>query len=303
MTRLLVLCAFVAFAGLVLVLAELPWFARRSLTHRLRPYSPTAASQLQQNDGVLSLASFRDAIAPLAQAVGRRVSAVLGVHEDLSRRLERIQSPHDAGTFRVRQLTRAAVALIAGGVGALAFRLAPPVALLFTLGSPLLVFLILEHRVASASAAWQRRVVAELPVVAEQLGMLLGAGYSLGSALQRLAARGNGACSVGLAIVCARVRHGLSEEAALREWADLIDVDALHRFVSILSLNRDTGDLSRLITEEARAMRRDAHRRLVETIERRAQMVWIPVTVAALVPGVLFIAIPFASALALFSGS
>jgi tight adherence protein C len=98
------------------------------------------------------------------------------------------------------------------------------------------------------------------------------------------------------------VRHGLSEIDALHEWAALADVDALHRLVSVLSLNREAGDLSNLITEEARHIRRDAHRRLIETIERRTQQVWIPVTVAALVPGVIFLAIPFIHAMALFSG-
>jgi hypothetical protein len=38
-------------------------------------------------------------------------------------------------------------------------------------------------------------------------------------------------------------------------------------------------------------------------MERRAQTVWVPVTVAALVPGVLFLAIPFVEALRLFSAS
>jgi Flp pilus assembly protein TadB len=138
--------------------------------------------------------------------------------------------------------------------------------------------------------------------VSEQLGMLLGAGYSLGSALHRLAARGSGVCNRDLTRVCARVRHGLSEIDALEEWAALADVDALHRLVGVLALNREAGDLSGLIAEEARHIRRDAHRRLIETIERRTQQVWIPVTVAALVPGVIFLTIPFVHAMALFSG-
>ena len=40
-----------------------------------------------------------------------------------------------------------------------------------------------------------------------------------------------------------------------------------------------------------------------EQIERRSQQVWIPVTVAALVPGAIFIAIPFLEALRVFSTS
>ncbi len=72
--------------------------------------------------------------------------------------------------------------------------------------------------------------------------------------------------------------------------------------MGVLSLNRETSDLGRLIAEEARSIRRDAHRELIESIERRNQQVWIPVTVAALIPGVLLMGIPFIDALSLFAG-
>ena len=60
-------------------------------------------------------------------------------------------------------------------------------------------------------------------------------------------------------------------------------------------------DLGRLISEEARAIRRDVQRQLIESAERRSQQVWIPVTVAALLPGMVFIAVPFLEAMRLFS--
>jgi hypothetical protein len=71
----------------------------------------------------------------------------------------------------------------------------------------------------------------------------------------------------------------------------------------VLALNRQAADLSSLIADEARNIRRDTQRALVESIERRTQMVWVPVTVAALIPGVLFMAVPFAQALSLFSST
>ena len=162
---------------------------------------------------------------------------------------------------------------------------------------------MIEQRVATASAHWQREVVEQLPVVAEQLGLLLGAGFSLGSALNRLAKRGGGACGTDLRRVVSRVRQGLSETEALREWATVVDVPAVHRLVSVLALNREGGDLGRLIADEARAIRRDSHRELIARIERRGEQVWIPVTVATLLPGVIFIAVPFVEALSLFSSS
>jgi Flp pilus assembly protein TadB len=177
------------------------------------------------------------------------------------------------------------------------------VSLVVLLGSPLLAFLVLEQRVASASSRWQRRIFLELPVLAEQLAMLLSAGFSLGSALNRLAQRGHGVCARDLGRVRARMHQGLSEVAALREWAELAQVDALDRLVSVVALNADASDLGRLVSDESRAIRRDVQRDLVQIMERRGQQVWVPVTVATLVPGVIFLAIPFVEALRLFAGS
>jgi hypothetical protein len=73
------------------------------------------------------------------------------------------------------------------------------------------------------------------------------------------------------------------------------------RLVRVLALDRAATDLGRIIAEEARTTRREAQRRLVETLDRRAQQVWVPVTVATLVPGVLFLAVPFFEAMRLFT--
>jgi hypothetical protein len=130
--------------------------------------------------------------------------------------------------------------------------------------------------------------------------MLLAAGWSLTAALHRLAERGSGAVATDLRRVRVRLGQGIGETEALREWAATAGVPQLDRLVSVLSLNRDTSDLGRLVAAEARAIRRDVHRELLEAVERRNQAVWIPVTVATLVPGVLFLAIPFVEALRLF---
>jgi tight adherence protein C len=301
-SRLAVLAGLVLWAGATLVLSELRWFRRPSLADRLRPYQPGGLAR-PARAGVLSVESFRDVVGPLARQAGERLSRLLGVREELALRLERVHSPLDVTSFRTRQLGWSVAAFGAGTLAAVAVRPPPAVAALLVLGSPLLAFLVLEQQVASASAAWQRRLFHELPVVGEQVAMLLGAGYSLGAALNRVATRGQGACARDLARVCGRVRQGLSEGEALREWAAVARVDALDRLVPVLALDREAADLGRLVSEEARAIRRDVHRRLVEGIERRAQQVWVPVTVAALLPGAVLMAIPFIEALRVFSGS
>lgn len=294
--RLLVPSALAAWVGLTLVLHERRWFQRRSLAERLGPYVPGGMG-VRPRAGLLSAESFREAVGPVARALGERLGRVFGVSEDLDRRLRRIHSDLDVTAFRVRQVSWALVGLGVGTLLAAAVR--PPVAitLLLVLGGAVLSFLLLEQQVAGASDRWKRALHLELPVIAEQIGMLLGAGYSLVAAIERVARRGQGSTARDLRRVLRRIRQGTTEQVALREWADLSDVAAVDRLVAVLSLNREATDLGRLIAEEARNIRRDVQRELIETMETRAQQVWIPVTVATLVPGVIFVAIPFTDAL------
>ncbi len=302
MSRLVVSSFLLGWAGMVLLIAELRRFSRPSLADRLRAYGPGGMAE-RRRGGLFSVESFREVIGPFSQAVASRVARLFGVSEELGVRLERVHSPLDPGAFRVRQVGWSAGAFGVGALAASVLGLPAAVSLVVLLGSPLLAFLVLEQRVASASSRWQRRIFLELPVLAEQLAMLLSSGYSLGSALNRLAQRGKGACGRDLARVRARIHQGLSEVAALREWAQLAQVDALDRLVAVIALNVDASDLGRLVSDEARAIRRDVQRDLVQIMERRGQQVWVPVTVATLVPGVIFLAIPFVEALRLFAGS
>jgi Flp pilus assembly protein TadB len=253
--------------------------------------------------GLLSVETFRDVVGPLSSALGEHLARILGVHEDLATRLARIHSRSDVTTVRVRQLGWAIGSFGVAGLLAIALQAPAAVALVFLLGAPVLAFLVIEQSVSRASERWQHHVRLELPVVSEQLGMLLSAGYSLGAAINRVASRGTGCCAQDLQLVRSRIQQGLGETEALQEWADRSGVDAVERIVQILALNRQASDLGRLISQEARSIRRDVQRDLVERIERREQQVWIPVTVATLLPGVIFMAVPFIEAMRLFAGS
>lgn len=299
MTRLIALCAIALLLGLTLVLSEVRWFQRHRLAERLREYSPQISTS--QKHSVFDVASFQEVLSPLAVIVGGSAARALGVNEDLDTRLRRIHSPLEVTEFRTRQVGVSVAAAAITCLLTVAAGVPPLVALLFVVGAPILAFLVLEQQLATASTNRQRTLFLELPVVAEQLGMLLSAGYSLGAAIQRLADRGNGVIASDLRMVVTRIQQGLSEEEALREWSSLADVAALDRLVAILSLNRKAVDLGRLVHDEAQAIRREAHRELLATIERRDQQVWIPVTVATLLPGVMFIAVPFIEALKLFT--
>jgi tight adherence protein C len=289
-----------AWLGFSLLLSELRWFARRPLADRLLPYL-TGGSHREARTGLLSVSSFGEVVGPLAATIGEHLSRAFGVHEPLATRLDRFHCPLDPTTIRVRQLGWAAAGLLVGTAIAGLAGVPAPVGALLVLGTPLLAFLLVEQQVANQSQRWQRRLFLELPIVSEQVGMLLSAGYSLGGALDRISARGNGACATDLGRVGQRVRQGLSESEALREWAELAQVPAVSRFVGVLTLNRETGDLGRLIAEESRAIRREAHRELLAQLDRQAQQVWAPVTLATLLPGTLLLAVPFLQAMQVFT--
>ncbi len=300
MTRTLLLAALFLWAGSTLLLTSRRWFRRRPLTDRIRPYLVGGRPTPERSTG-WSAAAFLEVLGPLARGVGARLARLFGVSEDLAVRLERVHSPLDVTDFRLRQLGWVVAGLATALLGVAAIRPPAALALLVLLGLPLLAFLFVEQGLARQSDAWQRRLFLELPVVAEQLGMLLSAGYSVGAALARLSRRGQGAVARDLQRVVGRTRQGITEERALAEWADLAAVPSVDRLVGVLALNREAADLGRLMGEEARADRAEVHRELIETIERRGQQVWIPVTVATLVPGVIFLAVPFVEAMRLFT--
>jgi len=274
--RIFAASAMLLFVGATLVLSEFRLFKTRSLAARISPYLP--GERLTRGGEVLSVESFGQ----------------------LPRRLRRVHWDIDASEFRLRQIGWSVGAALTVLLFGLVLGLPTSLLVMFLLVGPLLAFLVVEQQLANASDLWKQRTFQELPVVSEQIAMLLGSGYSLGAALQRVAARGSGVIAQDLEIVTQRIRQGTSEHEALLEWADTVDVEAVSRLVAILSLNKEAGDLGNMVAAEARTVRSESHRELLEAIEKKTQQVWIPVTLAALVPGVILMMIPFISALSDF---
>lgn len=296
---MLLLVATSSFAGSLLLLPRIRWFQHTSLSRRIAPYVPHGDATPLSDP--FSADSLLEVIGPLAQSAGAQLSRLLGVEEETSVRLTRIHSPLGVGDYRIRQFAWALAAFAAGTAIAVIGALPPPFAFGLVVAFPALAFVVIEHRLARRSADWQRRTVLELPVVVEQLGMLLDAGQSLGSSLQRIAQRGNGVVPADLARVCQRMRHGLTEVDALMEWSVTVRVEAVDRLVAVLAVHAWAGNASDVLTQEARSIRSEVHRRLLSDISRRSQMVWIPVTVAALVPGTMLMSVPFIDAMHLFT--
>ena len=300
MTRLLALGAGLGWVGLALLFSLVPSLQRQSLADRLRAYTPTAPARSPR---IRTARSLRDVIGPLAVLLGGAIAKAFGVNEDLRHRLRRVHASETVTEFRVRQVVAALWATLGASIVLGVLRVPLILGILTVWIAPLLGLLVVEQSLALRSDRWKKGLEAEIPVVAEQLAMLLSAGFSLSSALNRLARRGNGSAAADFGRVMQRIRQGVSEAEALREWADLADVPSVSRLVGVLRMSTEAADLGRLVSAEAKVSREEAHRRLLATMERKAQAVWIPVTVAALVPGVIVMAIPFLQALAVFSDS
>ena len=309
MMRLLAPVMLLTWVGAALLLGELRWFRRPRLIDRLRPRvasgttSPAGSPLVDDRSSTAALLDRLRRMAPIAERGGDRLASALGVAEPLAIRLLRVHSPLGPVEFRSRQVARSIASAALVVLLTLTVHVPVAFAALSGTGAALVCFLMIEQRLATRSEAWKRRIFLELPVMSEQLGMLLSAGHSLGQALTRIARRSDAAISLDLSVVVGRLQQGVEEAAALREWSDIAGVPALDRLLSVLALNREATDLGSLITVEARATSAEVHRELIEQLERRAQQVWIPVTVATLVPGVLFLAVPFLEAVRLFTTS
>jgi Flp pilus assembly protein TadB len=156
----------------------------------------------------------------------------------------------DTAAFRVRQVTIGLLAFLVGAAATISLQPPAAIAILSILAAPALAMLVEEQRVSRAVDTRRARIRAELPVVAEQLGLLLSAGYSLPSAIGRLADRSDGAIAADLRQVTRRTRQGLSASDALSEWAGRAGV-ARSTGWSPCSVCTTTPATSALIAEEA----------------------------------------------------
>ncbi|MDH5238978.1 MAG: type II secretion system F family protein [Acidimicrobiia bacterium] len=299
MSPLFLVAGITGWAGATVLLGEIRWIRRPRLLVRVAPYQVIA--HRRRSAGPLSVETLREVLGPVVTTAGGAMARGFGVTDPLTIRLARAHDPRPVIDFRLHQTAWSAAAFTAAVSLTLVTGTPMAVTALLAVIAPLLAFLLIEQDISSAADRHRRRITDELPVVSEQLAMLLQAGFSLNGCLSRLTHRGSGAISDDLAGVTRRVQQGLSVTDALHEWANLMDIESLDRVVALCALDREVNDVGPLMSDEARSIRLQTQRELLEVIERRNEQVWVPVTVATLVPGLMLLAIPFVDALRTFS--
>ncbi|MEX0868599.1 MAG: type II secretion system F family protein [Nitriliruptoraceae bacterium] len=294
--------AFALFVGgVAMLLSEVPVLTRLSIVDRLAPFCSSAPrSRFSPSAGQFTA---MPSVSMTVRRIGDAIASACGISDDISIRLKRVASHGDPAAFRLRQATWSIGWGVTAATAALTLGAPLMVTALVTVSSAILGALVVEQALLRREGRSRRVRQRELPVVAEQLGTLVAAGYSTIAALDRICRRGSGLCAQDLTRVVARVRQGAALDDALAEWVAVADTDGVRRLAALLALDQQTAELSRLIGDESRTLNRDLHRELAATIEQRAQQVWIPVTIATIVPGALFLGVPFMSALERFLGS
>ncbi len=234
-------------------------------------------------------------------ATVEKLVSILGVRSGLHDRLASAGDLRTVESFRSRQVISGLAA--AAGVGALAAALGAATQVVLGLGLTAALVAVLAHEqlVIERGETRRRRAEQELPVIAEQLSILLTSGSSVGTSLAWLAQRGHGVLAEEIEVCQEQVAHGAEQAAALVALARRVGSERVRRLCLLLSLDHRTTDLGQLVAQEATVQRREGHRQLLTELERRAQQVWIPITLAALIPGSIVLAIPLIDSMRAFS--
>ena len=245
-----------------------------------RPASP-ASSQLQA------------LIGPLRHDLAVRLERVLGGSASVRRRLERAGLDLTVADFRAQQATW----------GLLAFGAASALAVMVTLRSPAravpltvlccLAFvagaLLRENRLSSQVAHHERRVLEELPAVAELLALSVAAGEGPVAALARVVERTSGALAVDLSRVLAEVRGGTPVTTAFDVYAARTGLPVVARFADGISVAVERGTpLADVLHAQAADVREARRRDLIENGARREVLMMVPVVFLVLPVTVLF---------------
>jgi tight adherence protein C len=296
--------------GLLLVLRRLPFLRKPSVDDRIGPY----LRDLGGSDvflGVVNSGSPFSAIlrlfGPSLRAGAVRLERILGGATTIRRRLARAGIDRTVEEFRIEQLLWGAAGFGAGLLTAL-------IALSLGIGNPigllvLCFFLAVigvlsrDTYLTSQVSRRERRLLAELPTVAELLALSVAAGEGPAAALDRVARSCRGELADELQRVLAETRAGDPLVRALDALADRSGLVALSRFADGLAVALERGTpLADVLRAQAGDIREASRRELIESGARREIAMMIPVVFLVLPVTIAFAFYPGAVGIRLIAG-
>ncbi|WP_328335178.1 type II secretion system F family protein [Kribbella sp. NBC_00382] len=296
--------------GLLLVVRRLPFLRKPSVDDRIGPYlRDIGGSDVFR--GVVNSGSPFYAIVrlfgPSLRAGAQRLERILGGAVSIRRRLARAGIDRTVEEFRIEQVLWGAVGF---GVGlvialvALSLGIGNPIGLL-VLSCFLAVIGVLSRDtyLTSQVSRRERRLLAELPTVAELLALSVAAGEGPAAALDRVARSCRGELADELQRVLAETRAGDPLVRALDALADRSGLVALSRFADGLAVALERGTpLADVLRAQAGDIREASRRELIESGARREVAMMIPVVFLVLPVTIAFAFYPGAVGIRLIAG-
>ncbi|WBQ03773.1 type II secretion system F family protein [Kribbella sp. CA-293567] len=296
--------------GLLLVLRRLPFLRKPSVDDRIGPYLRDIAGSdvfLGVVDSGSPFYAIVRLFGPLLRSGATRLERILGGSISIRRRLARAGIDRTVEEFRIEQVLWGAAGFGAGLLTAL-------IALSLGLGNPIgllvlccflavLGVLSRDTYLSSQVSRRERRLLAELPTVAELLALSVAAGEGPAAALDRVARSCRGELADELQRVLAETRAGDPLVRALDALADRSGLVALSRFADGLAVALERGTpLADVLRAQAGDIREASRRELIESGARREVAMMIPVVFLVLPVTIAFAFYPGAVGIRLIAG-
>lgn len=266
-----------AGAGSVLLLGWALAARRVSIEVRVLPYLRDLAPAPTRSPAAVPRSGF----GAVLHAVGLAMDRVLGGSESIRRRLERTGVDTSVQQFRIEQALWGLVGFLAATVPAAVLAARDPdrgpALFVLCLVAFALGVLIRENRLTAAAVRRERRILEELPVLAELLALAVAAGESPMAALDRVVARSRGDFAVDLRDLLARARTGTPLTQALDRLGARSGLAPVTRFAHGLAIAIERGTpLADVLHAQAGDVREAARRALIESGGRREVLMMVP---------------------------
>ncbi|WP_350278312.1 type II secretion system F family protein [Kribbella sp. HUAS MG21] len=296
--------------GLLVVVVRLPFLRKPPVDERISPY----LRDLGAPDVFVGVVDSRSPFyailrlfGPSLRAAAQRLERILGGASTIRRRLQRAGLERTVEEFRIEQLLWGTIAFAAGlviSVVAVAFGLGNPVGmLLFCVFLGVLGVLGRDTFLTTQVRRRERRLLAELPTVAELLALSVAAGEGPAAALDRVARSSRGELANELKRVLAETRAGETLVRALDALADRTGLLALSRFADGLAVALERGTpLADVLRAQAGDIREAGRRELIESGARREVAMMVPVIFLVLPVTIVFAFYPGAVGIRLIAG-
>lgn len=208
----------------------------------------------------------------------------------------------DQGRIRTRFLVATVSAILTDiTIADLQRRLLPLVILIEIFVVPPLVLADVTNKIKN-ELRQRVEIEANLPLEIEKLALYLGSGLSLNSSFYRLSKTSSEQTRPLFTFMAQGLQSGISLNDVLEGCYQRFPTESVRRITNLLAGGASGGDLVRVTREEAANQRSSRHLGALAKMEKVTQSVWIPITVAALLPGIAIVFIPFFSVLTSLKG-